>query len=283
MVRFGPSGNCDKFYSLGYKDSIQSPEWLRSQGLSAYEYSFTLGRFPSEERSKAMREQAEKHDIQISVHAPYYINFCNISDEAQENNFKFLLNSLRGVKMLGGKRCVVHMGSTLKMEREEAFFNLKKNFNEFLQEFYRQGLNESTVIAPETMGKYSYIGTVDEILEVASWDKCIVPCFDFGHINSLMQGALKSKEDFFKIFEKSIDKLGFDKIDKCHIHFSKIKYGKKGELAHLTFEDKEYGPDYEPFIEVIKDLKINPVIICESKGTQTEDAATMKKYFDSLK
>ena len=57
MVRFGPSGNCDKFYSLGYKDSIQSPEWLRSQGLSAYEYSFTLGRFPSEIGRASCRER----------------------------------------------------------------------------------------------------------------------------------------------------------------------------------------------------------------------------------
>jgi len=282
MVKFGPSGNSEKFYDLGYKDSEQAPEWLHSMGLTAYEYSFTLGRFISEEKSKAIREQAEKNNIQISVHSPYYINFCNPTDVAKENSFKYLLNSLLGARMLGGKYAVVHMGSIMKMERKEAFSILEKNFKDFLQIFYDQGL-EGTIIAPETMGKYSNIGTVDEVLEIASWDKSVIPTFDFGHINCITQGALKTKQDFLDIFNKAIDKLGFEKIDRCHIHFSKIKYGPKGEIAHLTFKDNEYGPQYEPFLQSVKELKINPVIISESRGTQADDALTMKKYFDTLK
>lgn len=281
MVKFGPSGNCQMFYDSGHKDSIEAPKWLKSMGLSAYEYSFTLGRFVSDERAKALKEQAEQNNIQISVHAPYYINFCNTTETAKENNFKFLLNSLRGVKMLGGKYCVVHIGSILKLNRQDAFNSLKNSFQEFLQVYYDQGL-EGTVIAPETMGKFSYIGTVDEILEIAGWDKNVIPCFDFGHINCITQGGLKTKQDFLDIFNKSIDKIGFEKINKCHIHFSKIKYGPKGEIAHLTFEDNEYGPNFEPFLQSVKELKINPVIICESRGTQTRDALTMKEYFDTL-
>jgi len=281
MVKFGPSGNCQMFYDSGHKDSIEAPKWLNSLGLTAYEYSFTLGRFASEERAKAIKEQAEQNNIQISVHAPYYINFCNTTETAKENNVKFLLNSLRGVKMLGGKYCVVHIGSILKLNREDAFKGLKNSFQDFLQAYYDQGL-EGTIIAPETMGKFSYIGTVDEILEIASWDKNIIPCFDFGHINCITQGALKTKQDFTDIFNKAIDKIGFEKINKCHIHFSKIKYGPKGEIAHLTFEDNEYGPNYEPFLQSVKDLKINPVIICESRGTQTNDSIIRKKYFDTL-
>ena len=134
MVKFGPSGNGRKFYDSGFKESQQAPAWLHSMGLTAYEYSFTRGNFISEEKARAIREQAEQNDIQISVHSPYYINFCNPTDIAVENNFKYLLNSLRGVRMLGGKYAVVHMGSIMKMDRAEAFGILEKSFKDFLHD-----------------------------------------------------------------------------------------------------------------------------------------------------
>ena len=282
MVRFGPSGNGDLFYELGFKDSEQAPEWLHSLGLSAYEYSFTLGRFITPAKAERMRAEAEKYNIKISVHAPYYINFCNLSETSQENNAKYVLNSLRGVRAMGGDSCVVHVGSTMKKPREEAFSNLEKSLKDFLQTYYDEGL-DGTHINPETMGKYTNIGTVDEIFEVCSWDKNLVPCFDFGHINCITQGSLKTKDDFLRIFEKGIDKIGFDKINNCHVHFSKIKYGEKGEIAHLTFEDNVYGPNYEPFLESVKELNLNPTIISESKGTQPQDAQTMANFYKSLK
>ena len=281
MVRFGPSGNCEKFYELGFKDSEQAPKWLNSMGLSAYEYGFTLGRFLTEEKSKKLFAEAQKYNIKISVHAPYYINFCNTSPKSIENNTKYVLNSLKGLKMLGGTNCVDHVGSQMKLERSEAFKNLEKGIKDFLDVYYQNDLS-SQHINPETMGKYTNIGTVDEILEICSWDKAIYPCFDFGHINCLTQGKLKTKKDFIEIFEKGIDKLGFEKIKDCHIHFSKIKYGDKGEIVHLTFEDNVFGPNYEPFLESVHELKLNPTIISESKGTQADDAKTMLDYFNKL-
>lgn len=282
MVRFGPSGNCEKFYELGFKESEQAPKWLSSMGLSAYEYSFTLGRFITPQKAKKLLDEAIKYDIKISVHAPYYINFCNTAKTSIENNNKYVLNSLRGLKMLGGTNCVVHVGSQMKLDRSDAFKNLEKGIKDLLELYYQEDLSAQH-INPETMGKYTNIGTVDEILEICSWDKAIYPCFDFGHINCITQGSLKTKDDFLKIFEKGIEKIGFEKINDCHIHFSKIKYGEKGEIAHLTFEDNVFGPNYEPFLESVNQLKINPTIISESKGTQAEDAKTMCDYFNSLK
>ncbi len=281
MVRFGPSGNCELFYSEGHTDSVEAPKWLNQMGLTAYEYGFTLGRFLSKEKSEKILSEAKKYDIKISVHAPYYINFCNTSPVSVENNAKYVLNSLRGLKMLGGTNCVVHVGSQMKLSREEAFKNMEKGVKDFLDLYYQEDLLNQH-INPETMGKFSNIGTVDEILEICSWDKALYPCFDFGHINSITQGSLKTKDDFLRIFDKAINKLGFEKVNDCHIHFSKIKYGEKGEIVHLTFDDNIYGPNYEPFLESVKELKINPSIISESKGTQAQDAKTMSEYFKKI-
>lgn len=52
---------------------------------------------------------------------------------------------------------------------------------------------------------------------------------------------------------------------------------------HLTFGDNQgYGPDYEPLLELIYAKGWSPTFICESAGTQTEDAQTMQEYYRSL-
>ena len=77
--------------------------------------------------------------------------------------------------------------------------------------------------------------------------------------------------------------LGFERTNNCHIHFSKIQYGDKGEIRHLNFDDTIYGPDFEPMIDALIDLKLdNPRVICESRGMQPKDALTMKKYYEKM-
>ena len=71
-------------------------------------------------------------------------------------------------------------------------------------------------------------------------------------------------------------------MNNCHIHFSKIKYSEKGEIAHLTFDDNVYGPNFEPMIDALIELKLNPDVICESKGTQAVDAKKMADYYKSV-
>lgn len=281
MIRFGPSGNSQAFYDAGYKESAQAPQWLSSMGLSAYEYSFTLGQFVSDKTATKIRTEAEKYDIEISVHAPYYINFANNSDTAFENNYKFLMNSVEGLKKLGGRHCVFHIGSQMKMTREEAFNNLKNSFKLFLKEFEKN--SSGVFLCPETMGKYTQMGTVDEIFEICSWSDYLIPTLDFGHINCVMQGELKNKQDFVVILQKGIDKIGYEKMRDCHIHFSKIMYGEKGEIKHLTFEDSQFGPEPLPMLEAVKELKLEPVIISESNGTQAIDSKTMRDLYFNLK
>ena len=79
-----------------------------------------------------------------------------------------------------------------------------------------------------------------------------------------------------------IGELGYEKMKNFHVHFSKIQYSAKGEIRHLTFADAVYGPEFEPLAVALKDLKLEPVIVCESAGTQAEDAAEMKKIYFSL-
>ncbi len=280
MIRFGPSGNSEAFYEEGHKQTSEAPAWINAQGLNAFEYAFTLGQFLSDKTAEKIVEEGKKFDIEFSVHAPFYINFANSSETSKENNFKFMLNSVEGLKKLGGRHCVFHIGSQMKMTRDEAFNAVKSNFTDFIKEFDK--LNSGVFLCPETMGKYSQIGTVDEIYEICKLSDCLIPTLDFGHINCIMQGALKTKDDFKAILQKGIDTIGFEKMKDVHIHFSKIMYGAKGEIKHLTFDDTEFGPEPKPFLEAVYELKLEPVVITESSGTQAKDASIMHAIYESI-
>lgn len=280
MIRFGPSGNCEAFYAAGLKHTHEEPKWLNGMGLTAFEYSFGLGRFLNTETSKKIGEEAKKYGVEISVHAPYYINFANVTDTARENNVRFLFESLRNLQEMGGRHCVVHVGSQMKLERGVAIENIKAGLREFLA---RKNDSEyaDLIVCPEAMGKYTQIGSYAEIFDICSLDPNLIPTLDFGHINCVLQGSLKTKKDFLAILRQGIDTLGFQKMNDLHIHFSKIMYNAKGEIKHLTFQDDLYGPNPEPMIDAIIELGLSPVIISESAGTQAEDAKYMSDYYFS--
>jgi deoxyribonuclease-4 len=105
---------------------------------------------------------------------------------------------------------------------------------------------------------------------------------DFGHLNAREGGAkFKTSDDYSKIFESIGEHLGDDAARYLHCHFSKIEYTLRGgERKHLTFEDKTFGPDFEPFAEALVKNKLYPNIICESDGTMDVDAIFMKKIYN---
>ena len=80
----------------------------------------------------------------------------------------------------------------------------------------------------------------------------------------------------------AIDKLRYDKIKNVHIHFSKIQYGIKGEIRHLTLDDEKYGPEFEPLAAAINKLRLEPTIICESSEIMAQDALKLKKIYSNL-
>jgi len=134
-------------------------------------------------------------------------------------------------------------------------------------------------LCPETMGKLNQMGTLDEVLELCRLDERLIPTIDFGHLNCRGLGCLKDTRDFESVIKRIFKVLGEERGRCFHSHFSKIEYTKGGERKHLTFEDKEYGPDFAPLAIVVSKMRLMPTIICESRGTQAEDALVMKKEY----
>lgn len=281
MIKFGPSGNDELFHAQGLSGTEKSAKWVRDFGLDAFEYSCGRGVNMSIAKADAIAVEFAKHQIDISVHAPYYINFANPDDEMVDKSYMYVLSSLNLVKHLGGNRVVVHPGSCGKLERAEAVELVKKRLK-ILAELVKQSGFGDCYICLETMGKHSQIGTYTEIIDFCTIDDIYLPTFDFGHINSYCGGCLKTKDDYKKIIDCCIEHIGLERTKKVHIHFSKIMFSEKGEIKHLTFEDDKYGPEFEPLAQLICDYGLEPVVICESHGIMAQDALKMKQIYQKI-
>ncbi len=277
---FGPAGNSDSF-TKAYKGSVHAPKWLRELGLDCYEYQCGRGVNIGEDTARAIGAAAAEQGIVLSLHAPYYINLSGDSPERIEKNVEYILKSARACSWLGADRMVVHCGGLSGMEREQALEHTLLNLREALKALEQEKLDHVRMCI-ETMGKVNVLGDGPEVCRICRLDERLLPCIDFGHLNARTRGGMNSREDFAALLDLMHDRLGAERANSFHAHFSKIEYGKGGEVKHLTFEDTEYGPEFSPLAKLLKERGLAPRIICESAGTQAEDALRMKGMFAAL-
>ena len=281
MIKFGPSGNSESFYAAGYEHTEQAAKYVKDLGLDCFEYSFGRGVRMSESKAISIGEAFAEQRVELSVHAPYFINFSNPDDEMAAKSYGYVLDSANMAKLMGGKRIVFHPAAQGKATREDAVALAEERLKILRDYVYLNNLQDR-MFCPETMGKLAQIGTVEEIVRFCKIDEIYTPCVDFGHINAREQGSLKTVEDYKSRLEYMIAELGFERMKHFHVHFSKIMYSAKGEVKHLTLEDDVYGPEFSPLAVALKELSLEPCIVSESAGTQAEDAFSMKQAYESL-
>ncbi len=277
-AKFGPAGCAESFYARGFKHSLQVPQYISEFGLDVFEYQCGRGVNVGEEKARQFGKLAAEKGIGVSLHAPYYISMSSVEEEKRLNSVNYILQSAKAVDFMGGNRIIVHTGSCGKLDREEALRLAKDTMTLSLKALDEQGLGHIH-ICPETMGKINQLGTLEEVIALCELDERLIPCIDFGHLNARTLGEVNSKEAFRQIIEEIGNRLGEYRKKHFHSHFSKIEYTKGGEKKHLTFEDQVFGPDPTPLMELLCELNLEPTIICESDGTQSEDALFMKNLY----
>ena len=280
-AKFGPAGTSDNFKKMGYKSSLDVPEFIVKSGLDCFEYQCGRGVNIGTEKAALLGKKAKEKGITLSLHAPYYISMSSVEEEKRLNSINYILDSARAVNAMGGDRIVVHTGSCGKISREEALQLAIDTMKKAIDALDSEGLS-NIHICPETMGKVNQLGTLYEVTELCKLDERLIPCIDFGHLNARDLGVIKTKEDYENILNTVKNELGSERYKNFHSHFSKIEYTTGGEKRHLTFEDTVYGPQFEPLMELIAKHGLSPVFICESAGTQDIDAKQMKDYYERV-
>ncbi len=280
-AKFGPGGNSDAFKKAGYSATQYAPAWLNSIGLDAYEYEAGNGLVAGPATLGLIGREAAKNNIKMSYHAPYFISLSGVFEEKRLKSIEYIRQSIEAARLLGAGTIVVHCGSCAKISREEAMKLSADTLARTVAEVETYGIK----IGIETMGKVNQLGTLDEVLSLCTISPALVPVIDFGHLNARdLGGVFKTTDDYLRVFDRIDTNLGSLVLDSLHCHFSKIEWTGSGEKRHLTFADDIYGPDFEPFVEAIAKAGISPTVICESAGTQSDDALAMKnKYLEYLR
>ena len=179
---------------------------------------------------------------------------------------------------LGGDRVVVHVGADLKQPRAEALARCRDGLREAYLRLADLGLGR-VHLCPETMGRRSQIGDLQEILDLCLLDARLIPCIDFAHLHALGGGALNEPADFARVLDALEKALGLERARALHIHFSAIEFTVAGEKRHRTFAETAYGPRFAYLAPLLKGRGYTPRVICECKGTQAEDAQTMARIW----
>lgn len=274
---FGPAGESVSFKN---EKNVSLLQYLNNFGLKAYEYQCGRGVRISKERARQFAK--ELPGIYISVHAPYYISLSSLEEQKRINSVKYILNTAKVAKSMGAKRIVVHSGSCANLKRKDALDLAKDTLKAALMQLKEEGITD-VHICPETMGKSRQLGDLNEVIELCKLDESMLPCIDFGHLNARTFGSLKSEADYLAVLDFIENELGFYRLSCFHSHFSKVEYTVPGgEKRHLTFRDRIFGPSFEPLASAVVKKGVSPIFICESAGTQAEDAKSMKDIYSKM-
>ena len=205
------------------------PKFLADMGLNLYEYNAGRGfKFKKRDHLRRFREEAEKNDVMITVHGPYYISLCSDTPKTLERSIDRIGELYQGALWLGAKRAVFHPGGYGKKRTKEECLNIViasiKEGIRRVEERYPEEYKEFRNIAlcPETAGKHGSLGDLDEIITICKeigTDRCI-PTIDFGHIYAYSIGKMTDKTQFLKVFEKIEAALGTEVASNLHIHYS---------------------------------------------------------------
>ncbi len=281
-AKFGPAGNAENF---PYKSSADAPRWLKELGLDCYEYQCGKGVHVGEETARKVGLAAREDGIALSLHAPYFINLANPDPEALQKTIGYITGACLVADWMGATRVVIHSGALMKRTRREALDIALKSLREVIRACDGAGFDHIT-LCPETMGKLGQLGDLDEVLELCCVDQRLVPCVDFGHLYARTLGELDGAQAMERMLERMEEVLGEERARVFHSHFSHIEFTQKGgEKCHRTFaDDGGFGPAWEPLAAAVARRGWSPTFICESAGTQAEDALVMKKaYQQALK
>ena len=270
-IHFGPAGNPLNFFNSPLsKDRLAVSEWCASIGLNAEERQMTYGARMKPEDAIRFGKISKKFNVKLSVHGPYYVVLTSEKQRVLDNSVRELAKTCKLAELMGATKVVFHPGFGADVKK--VISGIKK---------VEKLKSNPVTICPETMGKISQLGSLDQVLQICENTES-EPCIDFAHLHARHQGHPKTKLEFKRILEEIENRLGKKSLKNLHCHFYPIEYTDKGEKVHRAVTEKNVFPQFQPFGELIKEFKMTPTLISESKNSQDLGALEMKETMVKL-
>jgi len=249
---------------------------IRELELDSMELEFVRSININRELAPQVKRLAEENGIVLSCHASYFVNLCSKEKEKKEASKKRITDAALRAHECGAFSVCFHAGFYQGRSHDEVYKIIKAELGKVVENLKQNSIK--IWIRPETTGKATQFGTLEEILSLSQELEQVMPCIDFSHLHA-RTGKLNSYNEFCDILEQVESKLGKEALHEMHIHVSGIEYSEKGERHHLNLKDSDFR--YKELMRALKEFGCKGTVISESPNIE-KDALLMKKAYGDI-
>lgn len=256
--------------------SVMGIAQIRALGLDCMELAFVRSVRMGAETAAAVKQVAIDQHVALSVHAPYYINLNSADSKKANASRERILKAARVGWQCGAYHIVFHAGYYHDDSAETVYERIRHHLLELSQQLRSEG--NLVHLRPETTGRKSQFGTLEELLELSLEIEGVAPCVDFAHLHA-RSGQVNSYDEFLAHLKRIEDKLGRAGLEHMHIHVSGIEYSAKGERRHLMLQEADLN--HEELLQALIDMNVKGRLVCESPDTE-KDALLLQQTYHEL-
>lgn len=257
-------------------DTLSGIRRIRELGLDGMELEFVNGVRMKEEKAAEAKALSRSLAVALTAHAPYYVNLNAAEPEKLQSSRSHLMQTARMAFLAGAVSFTFHPAYYLKEDPEEVYRRVKSEIQSLKEEIAAAGYD--LLISPETTGKPTAFGSLEELLRLAEDLPGLNLCVDFAHLHARSGGAFNSYDEFSGVLQK-IKQASPALLENLHMHVSGIEYSVKGEKKHLPLKESDFK--YRELLKALKDFQVKGILVCESPILE-EDALLLKETSEKL-
>lgn len=257
---------------IGYADALKI---LDDMDLDGIELEFVQGVRMSDKSKEVVKNASDKYVF--TAHGPFFINLNAREEEKIRASIERIIDTATVAKQAGAYSITYHAAFYLGNDKDIVFKRVVERTAKIIDTLEKSG--NDIWIRPETTGKATQWGDLDEIINLSLEFKQVLPCIDFSHLHARYGGSHNTYDEFCEILEKVSSKLGERAINNFHGHLAGINYTDKGERNHLPLEASDMN--YKDLLKALKNFGVKGALVCESPNIE-EDCKLIKEYYKSL-
>lgn len=253
----------------------QAFDVLNEMKLDGMELEFVHGVRMSDTNRDFVKEKSK--DFVITAHGPFYINLNSKEEEKIDASVQRIIDTAAIASQAGAFSITYHAAFYMGKDKETVYNQVKTQTERIIKVLENEKIK--VWVRPETTGKATQWGDIDEIINLSKDFEQVLPCVDFSHLHARSAGEYNTYDEFSKVLEKMGNEIGQYALENFHGHLAGIEYTVKGEKQHLNLENSDMN--YKDLLKAMKEFDVKGALVCESPNIE-DDCKLIKTYYESL-
>lgn len=255
----------------------QAFEVLKEMNLDGMELEFVRGVRMADKSKEFVNQASKENNFVITAHGPFYINLNSKEEDKIEASVQRIVETALVATQAGAFSITYHAAFYMGADKDTVYKQVKNQTQRIMDILEKE--NSTVWIRPETTGKATQWGDLDEVIKLSNDFEKVLPCIDFSHLHARTNGEYNTYDEFSRILERMGKEIGQYALDNFHGHLAGIEYGEKGEKQHLIMEESDMN--YKDLLKAMKEFGVKGALVCESPNIE-DDCKLFKDYYYSI-